>query len=202
MIRIKLYGLGGQGVVTASKLLAHAVAIGEGCYAKNMPSYGHERRGAPIFSDVMIDEGEILVNSYVYEPDMVVLFDPSVCKKGMDIARGTTPHSVLVVNCLAGETLASLKAMQVWKEVYRVDARRIALDTLGRNIPNSAMLGALARTGIVRLESITQSLAEYFGEKGEINAQAARLAYAQTAAAGTMDAADYADVKNAGKTQE
>jgi 2-oxoacid:acceptor oxidoreductase gamma subunit (pyruvate/2-ketoisovalerate family) len=200
MIRLKLYGLGGQGIVTASKILTHAVAISEGRYAKNLPAYRHERRGAPIFADVMIADDEILLNSFVYDPDLVVVFDPSVCRKGTDIARGTTPQSVLLVNCNAGPVLQDLKTMQTWKEIYRVDASRIARQTLGRDIPNSAMLGALARTGIVKIDSLECSLMEHFGEKaGEINSRAARMAFEQVRTADETDYADFADGKNSGK---
>ncbi len=181
MLKIKLYGLGGQGVVTASKLLVQAACIGDGRYAKNLPAYGAERRGAPIFADVMIDDQPILVNSFVYEPDMVVVFDPSVAAKGSDIGSGAGSQTVLLVNCRGSADLAPLAEVTCWKAIYSVDATGIALGALGRPIPNSAMLGALARAGVVQLTSIQDALRETFGQKaGEINVQSANQAYAST----------------------
>ena len=77
MYQLKLYGLGGQGVVTAARILVEACTIYDGKYARSLPAYGHERRGAPVFADVMIDEVQILLSSFVYDPDCVMLFDPS-----------------------------------------------------------------------------------------------------------------------------
>jgi 2-oxoacid:acceptor oxidoreductase gamma subunit (pyruvate/2-ketoisovalerate family) len=181
MKRLKLYGLGGQGVVTAAKILAHAVSIHEGRYAKSLPTYGHERRGAPIFADVMVDDHEILLNTFVYDPDLVLLFDISVIDKGMDIYAGADSETLLLVNAKDHNIVLMLRQRLSWKEIYSVDATRIALHVLGRNIPNSAMLGALAKTGIVALDSIQRSLKEHFGRKaGEINVKAATEAYHRT----------------------
>ncbi|NJD01076.1 MAG: pyruvate ferredoxin oxidoreductase, partial [Ruminiclostridium sp.] len=63
MIKVKFYGIGGQGVVTAAKLLCHSVCMYEDRHAKTIPSYGHERRGAPVFSDVIIDDKNVLLSS-------------------------------------------------------------------------------------------------------------------------------------------
>jgi len=180
MNRLKFYGLGGQGVVTASRLLVHAVCIGEGRYAKNLPAYGMERRGAPIHADVWLDDEPILPNSFVYEPDGVVLFDSSVIHKGVSIASGVHPSTFLVANAHRAE-LPALQAVAAWQRLYIVDATSIALELLGKDIPNSAMLGALARTGVVSLEAICNTLYENFkGKAGDSNVQAARRAYQQT----------------------
>ena len=88
LYKIKFYGLGGQGVVTAANILSHAVSLQENKYAKTFPAYGHERRGAPVFSDIMVDEKPILLNSFVYDPDIVGVFDASVMAKGIDIGKG------------------------------------------------------------------------------------------------------------------
>ena len=181
MHKLKLYGLGGQGVVTASKILARAVSIYEHRYAKSLPAYGHERRGAPVFADVMIDDQVILLNTFVYDPHYVLVFDPSVVDKGIDIKPGVGQKAVLVVNAEKPQALARLAQDQIWKEIYYVNATRIALNVIGRDIPNSAMLGALAKTGLVKIESVCHSLRETFGSKeGETNARAATNAYHQT----------------------
>lgn len=181
MYRIKLHGLGGQGVVTAAKILSHAVSIHENKFGKTVPAFGHERRGAHVFADVMIDDQPVLINSFVYEPDVVMLFAPSVLDQGISIANGIHNESILVINTGNEHLAQQLKETYVFKEIYYVDATMIALSEIGRDIPNGAMLGALAGTGIVAIDSITRALVENFkpGE-GERNARAARKAYEQT----------------------
>ena len=173
MKQIKVYGLGGQGVVTAAKIFAEAVAIGEGKYAQSIPAYGHERRGAPVYSDLLASDEPIKVKSFVYEPEYVVIFDLAVLDKGVDVMVGTSPDTVFIINseCVLPEyPFANNK-------VYYVGARQIALDTLGRDIPNSAMLGAMAGTGLAGINAITDSVRKFFGKAGEINANATKKAY-------------------------
>lgn len=180
MYQTKMYGLGGQGVVTASEILVHAAVIHEHKYARSLPAYGHERRGAPVFADVMIDDSPILLSSFVYEPDCVLVFDPAVVEIGVDIEKGAGSHTILLVN--SGDPLAIDRLVQArsWKAVYHVDATQIAHDITGRKIPNAAMVGAFARTGIVSVESVCYSLQETLGsERSEANIRAAREAYDQ-----------------------
>ena len=165
-------------MVTASEILVHAAVIHEHKYARSLPAYGHERRGAPVFADVMIDDLPILLSSFVYEPDYVLVFDPAVVERGIDIQKGAGSHTILLVN--TGDPLAIADLVQAvsWKAVYHVDATQIAHDITGRKIPNAAMLGAFAKTGIVSAESVCHSLRETLGgERGEANVRAAREAY-------------------------
>jgi pyruvate ferredoxin oxidoreductase gamma subunit len=180
MLQLKLYGLGGQGVVTAAKLLVEAVTIHEGKYGRSLPAYGHERRGAPVYADVMIDERPILLSSFVYDPDLVMLFQTSLVGMGVNVEQGVRDHTVLVVNASSLQSLPHEVAKLPWKRTYCVDATSIALDTMGKPILNSPMLGALAKTGIVDLESICHALVEGLGAaRGERSVRAARDAYSQ-----------------------
>lgn len=180
MYQLKLYGLGGQGVVTAAKLIVEAVTIYEDKYARSLPAYGHERRGAPVFADVMIDEEPILLSSFVYEPDCVLLFDPSLADMGINVGQGARNHTVLVVNAEGPESLSQDIANLPWRQNYYVNATAIALKIMGRPILNSPMLGALARTGTVDLEAVCRALLADFGAaKGESNVRAAREAHSR-----------------------
>lgn len=181
MYQLKLYGLGGQGVVTASEILVHAAAIYEHMYARSLPAYGHERRGAPVFADVMLDTQPILLSSFVYNPDYVLVFDPSVVDKGVDIGQGVCKDTVLVLNTGDPRVLVCLGEGLPWRAVYYVNATSIAVNTIGSNIPNTAMLGACAKTGMISLESVCSSLLEIFGkERSEHNVRAVSEAYNQT----------------------
>lgn len=173
MKQVKLFGLGGQGVVTAAKVFAEAAAIGEGKYAQSIPAYGHERRGAPVYADLIVSDDPIKVKSFVYEPEYVVVFDLAVMDKGVDVMVGANPKTIFVINadCILAEYPFSKH------EVYYVDAKQIAIDTIGRDIPNSAMLGAMAGAGLVGIEAVMNALRKTFGKAGELNADAAKKAY-------------------------
>jgi pyruvate ferredoxin oxidoreductase gamma subunit len=180
MYQLKLYGLGGQGVVTAAKLLVEAVTIHEGKYGRSLPAYGHERRGAPVYADVMIDERPILLSSFVYHPDVVMLFQTSLVDMDVKVEQGVAEHTMLIVNASSFSALPDAVTRLPWKRTYCVDATRIALDAIGRPILNGPMLGAVARTGIVKLESICRALVEGLGAaRGEHSVRAARDAYSQ-----------------------
>ncbi|MCC9296672.1 2-oxoacid:acceptor oxidoreductase family protein [Clostridium sp. WLY-B-L2] len=177
MIRLKFYGLGGQGIVTAAKMLSEAVSLHEGKYAITVPAYGHERRGAPVNTSIIVDDEPVLLNSFVYEPDIVLVADHTIIDKSIDISEGIHENSILVLNTEEENVLNVYKKYN-FKEVYYVDATKIAMENIGRAIPNGSMLGALAAIGIVKIESVEKAIRTTFGEKaGDKNAKAARNAY-------------------------
>lgn len=182
MRQLKFYGVGGQGVVTAAKVMSIAVSLYEEKYAITVPAYGHERRGAPVYTDVVLDEKPILINCFVYRPDIVIVMDESVVDKNVDIGAGKHEDTILVLNTGSAETARIFRERYHFGKVFWVDATQIALDTIGRNIPNGSILGALAKTGVVSVESLEKALIEFFGEKAGVkNADSAREAYKKIA---------------------
>ncbi|MHC1719846.1 MAG: 2-oxoacid:acceptor oxidoreductase family protein [Clostridiaceae bacterium] len=180
MIRLKFYGLGGQGLVTAAKMLSEAVSLYEGKYAITVPAYGAERRGAPVNNSIVIDDEPVLVNCFVYEPDIVLVADHTITEKGVDISEGIHKDTILVLNTEDENVLETYKKYN-FKKIYYVDATQVALDIIGMPIPNGSMLGELAATGLVKIESIEKAIKDTFGEKaGDKNAKAARSAYEKT----------------------
>ena len=180
MIRIKFYGTGGQGIVTAGKILSQAVSLYEGKYAITVPAYGHERRGAPVNTSIIIDNKPVLVNSFVYEPDYVMVLDPGVLIHHVDVGAGIHKDSVLVLNASDDEVVDKFKKFG-FKNIYYTDGTGAALKNIGLPIPNGAMLGVLAATGLLSIESLEKALIDSFGQKaGEKNAKAAREAYETT----------------------
>lgn len=177
MISIKFYGLGGQGVVTAGKIFSEAVSLYEDKYAITVPAYGHERRGAPVNTSIIVDEKPVLINSFVYHPDIVLVMDSTIIDKGIDISLGIHKDSILVLNSKDENVIERYKKYN-FKDLYYVNGTQIALDNIGKGIPNGSMLGAIAGTGLVKIESIEKAIVKVFGEKaGEKNAKAAREAY-------------------------
>ncbi|MCD6600234.1 MAG: 2-oxoacid:acceptor oxidoreductase family protein [Dehalococcoidia bacterium] len=173
---IRWHGRGGQGAVTSAELLA-LTAIKEGNIAQAFPSFGPERRGAPVIAFNRISAGKpIRSRAAIAEPDIVVVLDPGLLGI-IDVTRGLRDGGVLIVNSSKGLATVNSEIGGPWKLAV-VDATAIARDILKRPIVNTAMLGALIKaTGVVNLESLTQPLEERFGKLSEINVQACSKAY-------------------------
>lgn len=176
MWELKFYSRGGQGAVTSAKYLIGA-AIRSNKFGQAIPSYGQERKGAPVFTYARIDDSEIEVKSYVYYPNCVICFDSGLPELGIDITEGVVNDAILIIN--DDKSVKSNK----FKEVYCVDATGITREIIGDNVPpNMAMLGALVKaTNCVDLDNLIEVIKEKLpGEKGDINAKACRRAYELT----------------------
>ena len=160
-IEIRWHGRGGQGVVTASKLLAEA-ALEEGKYFQGMPDYGAERMGAPIRAFTRISSDPIKPYCQVTEPDVVVVLDPTLLDI-VDVTEGLKKEGMLIVNTASSP--AEIRSQLGYQgRVYTIDATAIALELLGRNLPNIPMLGALIHaTGIVPKEILSLVLRAKLG---------------------------------------
>jgi len=173
MIEIRFHGRGGQGAVTAARLLAEAAFL-EGKHAQAFPFFGAERRGAPVLAFARIDDKQIRVRTQIYEPDYVVVLDP-LLPKVVDVASGIKKGGTIVLN--------SKKSMQFpHAKTAFVDATSVAKETLGVPITNTAMLGAFAKaTGLIKLESLIKVIKGYFsGKLAEKNISAIKAAYDRT----------------------
>jgi pyruvate ferredoxin oxidoreductase gamma subunit len=178
MIEIRFHGRGGQGAVTSAELLALA-AIGEGKYAQAFPSFGPERRGAPVVAFCRIDDERIRIRANVSEPNIVVVLDSSLLKI-VNVAAGLKSDGVLVTTSPDSpeKVLGDLK---IKNRVAVVDALKIAREILGVPITNTTMLGSLIRAqGLVKKESFISPLRERFGRIAEKNISAFERAYQDT----------------------
>jgi pyruvate ferredoxin oxidoreductase gamma subunit len=169
LLEIRWHGRAGQGVVTASELLAET-ALGDGKNFQAFPEYGPERMGAPIRAYTRISDSPIHNYSQIEEPDVVVVLDPSLLGV-VDVASGLDHDGVLLVNTSLPPKTVREKSRYQEGKVYTLDATRIALDTMGRNVTNTPMLGALLRiTDIVEREKVIHIFREKLGAKlkGEV----------------------------------
>lgn len=175
MLEIRWHGRGGQGAVTSVELFALS-AIGEGRYAQGFPSFGTERRGAPVTGFNRVDDKQIKVRSGIYQPDVVVVLDPSLVSL-VDVAEGLKPGGILLVN--STKSLEELKKdIRFEGKIATVDATSIAWKELGVPITNTTMLGAVVKiTGAVKIESIEGPIQGRFGRIAAKNLAAARRAY-------------------------
>jgi pyruvate ferredoxin oxidoreductase gamma subunit len=162
MIEIRFHGRGGQGAVTSAELLAHA-AIGEGKFAQAFPSFGPERRGAPVLAFARINDKQIFKREQVYEPNVVIVLDEGLLGI-MNVEDGMQDGGVIVVNTKMG--LAEFRKKHSFEhKLCLVDATAIALEILKRPITNTTMLGAMIRaTGAIDLPSMKKPLDARFGK--------------------------------------
>ena len=175
MIETRFHGRGGQGAVTSAELLALA-AIQEGKFAQAFPSFGPERRGAPVLAFSRVADKQIRLRSQIYDPDVVLVLDSSLLEI-MDVTEGLKAGGTLVVN--SKEPVKELASRFRFEgSLWAVDATHIARELLGRPITNTTMLGALLRaTGIVDIDSVSEPLRHLFGLIAAKNEKALREAY-------------------------
>ena len=179
LVEIRWHGRGGQGAVTSTELVAQA-AINEGKFAQAFPSFGPERRGAPVLAFVRIDSKEpIRIRAEITEPDVVVVLDPSLLRI-VNVTSGLNENGMLIIN-----TKKSFQAIEsefkVTQKLATIDATKIARELLGVPIVNTTMVGALLRaTGVVKLESLIEPLQHRFGRLAERNINAMKKAYEET----------------------
>ena len=134
MIEVRLHGRGGQGAVTSAELLALA-AIHEGKYAQAFPSFGPERRGAPVVAFCRIDAIPIRIRANIYNPDLVMVLDPSILRL-VDVTSGLKDDGILVANTkYSADELR--RELGIKHSLATVNATRIALEELGLPITNT-----------------------------------------------------------------
>ena len=157
MREIRIHGRGGQGAVMAARMLASAF-VAEGKYVASFPMYGFERRGAPVVAFTRYDEKPIREKTQIYNPDCLVVIDPTLMKLPA-IFTGLKPDGILVINAprsLKTPPNDKLKMGGV------INATKIAVEEIGRDIPNTCLLGAFAAaTGWLDLKSILACLKDY-----------------------------------------
>lgn len=151
MYELRFHGRGGQGAVLAAKILAKALTE-EGRVAKAIPSFGFERRGAPVTSFVRFDDRPIRQVTNIYHPNCSVCLDPTL-PRAIDIFEGMAPGGTWVqATKKKFDELAVPESIAV---VGLCDAVGLALEIFGGFITNTIILGALARTtGIVSVDAL------------------------------------------------
>ncbi len=178
MKEVRLHGRGGQGGVTSAELVATA-AIAEGKYAQAFPSFGPERRGAPVAAFIRVSDQPIRTREKVYHPDIVVVLDPSLPAL-VNVAEGLKEGGIVILNTDLSEKEVREK-FGLKSKLAMVDATKIALEVLGLPITNTTMLGALLRaTGIVGKEALEEAMDKRFGRIADKNKAALARAFEET----------------------
>lgn len=179
MIEVRWHGRGGQGVVTGSNLLARA-AIEEGKYAQHFPEFGPERAGAPVRSYTRISDEPIEIHCGIYEPDIVVIIDPVMSRNAREYCHGLKTGGDVLLNYIPGEGDEVVRwAIENGYRLHAVDARRISLEEVNREIYNVPMLAALLKIrDLCKMSTLEGVLAKRFsGKILEMNLKISRRAY-------------------------
>jgi pyruvate ferredoxin oxidoreductase gamma subunit len=163
MYQIRIHGRGGQGVVTAAELIAMAAFAG-GKQAQAFPAFGVERTGAPIEAYARIADSPIQTRQHIYRPDVLIIQDVTLLPT-VKLNEGCHDQTIVIIN--TAQDKARLRLDLPEKNIYPIDATRIALSIIGKNIANTVILGAFAKvTGLITLRSLKQAVREKFSGKG------------------------------------
>lgn len=202
MIEIRFHGRGGQGAVIGGKILATAV-FAEGKFVQAFPSFGVERRGAPVTAFVRIDDTRIDLRSQIYKPDHLIVLDPTLLSNPATF-DGFKGEGWVLINSKKGPEEVSSHPKLAGLKVATVDASGVAVrNRLGSAmspIVNTAILGAFCRiTGICAIDAVCASIKKGVPVKAEANAKAAREAYEEVKFPAAEEAAPEAPVAKEGE---
>jgi pyruvate ferredoxin oxidoreductase gamma subunit len=178
MIEMRFHGRGGQGAVTSAELVARA-AIDVGRFATAFPSFGPERRGAPVVAFARVDDEPVRIRAKIYNPDVVIVLDPSL----MEIANpteGLKEDGALIINTSHSEDEVR-KELNYKGKLAIVDASLIAREEIGLPITNTTMVGALIKgVGLLSVDDLKAPFRERFGRIAPKNISAMNRAYEET----------------------
>ena len=179
LIEVRFHGRGGQGVVTAADLLAVA-GFRERYYTLSFPMVGAEKRGTPVVSFLRISDEPIVARDEVYNPDYVVVLDPTVMET-VNVVAGLKEGGMLIANYPKGseDLKKEIRADELKIKVATINATKMTMEILGRPITNTTMVGAFGgATRLVSLETLLEVINEWFrGELAEKNAKLVEEAY-------------------------
>lgn len=181
MIEIRWHGRGGQGAKTASQFLGEA-ALEAGKHIQAFPEYGPERAGAPIRCYTRIDDKPVNIHSPITKPKIVVVIDPTLLDS-VDVAEGLESEGILLVNSSQPPKDIRARFKLDKQKAATVDATKISLETLGKPMPNTPMLGALVKLNqVVSMDMIIEQVKRKFlkklgEEKTNANIEGIKRAY-------------------------
>ena len=171
LIEIRWHGRGGQGAKTASLLLADA-AFNTGKYIQGFPEYGPERMGAPITAYNRISDEPITIHSNIYDPDYVVVVDDTLLES-VDVTAGLKETGAIVINTTHDNEFLKKSLKGYNGGIYKIDAKKVSMETLGKYFPNTPMLAAIVKVSNVMpeeafLEDMIGSFKHKFAKKPEV----------------------------------
>lgn len=170
MKEIRMHGRGGQGVVKSAQIVVKSV-VNTGGFAHFIPFFGVERKGSPVFGFLRIDDQDIRQKCQVYEPEILLIYDDTLLDMPQTYA-GMLDGCTVIIN--TSRCLDELAIPAKAGTVALVDASGISQEVIGRNIPNTAMLGAFAKVcGLVDWSTLKNEIEASFDARNSASAQKA-----------------------------
>ncbi|MCK4904622.1 2-oxoacid:acceptor oxidoreductase family protein [bacterium] len=155
MVEIRWHGRGGQGAKTAALLFADS-AMSAGKFIQAFPEYGPERMGAPVQSFDRLSNKPITLHCGITSPDIVAVLDPTLMAT-VDVIAGLSDDGVIIINTASSPAEMRKEMGMSGKKIFTIDASGISKETLGRDIPNTPMLGALVKvSGLLEIENVLE----------------------------------------------
>ena len=184
LIEVRWHGRGGQGAVTASRLLAKAASY-ENIWAQSIVFFGAERRGAHVAAYTRLSDKVIKYHHFVHNPDYIVVLAPQLLET-VDVTSGLKENGTMVLNYKDENVDKLLEKFDGKWKIAVVDATQIAIDlnlfVAGIPVVNTIMLGAFAKAaGLPSIDSVSKAITEYWPEEiAKTNIEGAKLAYERT----------------------
>lgn len=174
MKEIRIHARAGQGAITTASILGFAYFL-EGKFPYAFPNFGAARMGAPMNAFVRVDDKPVRLRSQIYEPDYLLIADATLLR-GFNCFKGFKDNGIAIINEKEGFSIPEHKPAQ---KIYVVSANDIAMETIGRPIGNTALLGAfVAATNEIKLDSLFKAIKHRFsGSAVEQNIQAVNKGY-------------------------
>ncbi len=164
MKEIRIHARAGQGAITTARILGEAYFV-KGVYAYAFPHFGAARMGAPMNAFVRVDDKPVRMRSQIYEPDFVIIVDATLMR-GFNCLSGLSDDGIAIVSQREGIQIPKPKLKQ---KIYVIPANKIAQETIGRPLGNTALLGAYAAaTGQIDLETMQKAVGKRFAGKDKI----------------------------------
>ena len=188
MKEIRIHARAGQGAITTASILGYAYFL-EGKFPYAFPHFGAARMGAPMNAFVRVDEKPVRLRSQIYEPDYLLITDATLIR-GFNCFRGFKDNGIAIINEREGFAIpehrpegrglaSNSQSHKPGQKIYLVPANDIAMETIGRPIGNTAILGAyVAGTNEIKLESLLGAINHrFFAKAAEQNVLAAQKGY-------------------------
>ena len=174
MKEIRIHARAGQGAITTAYILGQAYFI-KGIYAYAFPHFGAARMGAPMNAFVRVDTEPVRIRSQIYKPDFIIVVDSTLMRTA-NCLSGLKDNGIAIINHREGVSLPKPKLKQ---KIFVVPANKIAQQTIGRPLGNTALLGAYAAaTQEMDLQTLQEAIrARLGGKKQEGNLEAARQGF-------------------------
>lgn len=182
IIKIRWHGRGGQGAITAAKIVANAAFVSGYTGVVMAPTFGTERRGAPVLTSLQISKQKIYDLSPITQPDMVVVLDHLIVEE-VDVTAGLKPGGLIIINSPAPPDEFDFNGMKV----ATADVTHIAAEAgLPAGIVNTGIIGAFAKaSGLIDMDTLTRAIEDEFeGKHPEKNSRAARVTFENTIVGG------------------